>query len=491
MPNAKPPSLGASRYPALAIAAACLFPAAGALSEAPPSAIETASARPRLLVLTDIGGDPDDTQSLVRLLVHANEFDIEGLIASASGHPGELKPETTRPDLIREAIEAYGRVRDNLEKHAAGFPSAAALLEKVKSGNPRRGQDGLGAGGDTEGSRWITVAVDRDDPRPLHVAIWGGATDLAQALWRARADRSTPRLEAFLAKLRVHAISHQDDAGPWIVENFPSLFFILNARSPDDVLKQPATGPDRRLSSYRGMYLGGDESLTSREWLDAHVRSGHGPLGALYPARTWTDPNPHGALKEGDTPSWFYALPFGFGDPERPEWGGWGGRFRRASGRFYRDASETVGGVTDARAAVWRWRPAFQAEFQARMDWCVRPPAEANHPPRAMLQGQTGWRAVEIMGRRGEKIALSAAGSSDPDGQALSFRWHLDAAAVPGAGGAGSAVDAVLEPAAGEKAVLRLLEDGKGFEVHAVLEVQDGGTPPLTRYRRAVVRIES
>jgi hypothetical protein len=49
-----------------------------------------AGERPRLAVLTDIGGDPDDQQSMVRLMVYANEFQIEALIASASGTPGGL-----------------------------------------------------------------------------------------------------------------------------------------------------------------------------------------------------------------------------------------------------------------------------------------------------------------------------------------------------------------------------------------------------------------
>ena len=47
-----------------------------------------ADARPRLLVLTDIGGDPDDMQSMRRLMLYSNEFRIEGLIASAAGTPG-------------------------------------------------------------------------------------------------------------------------------------------------------------------------------------------------------------------------------------------------------------------------------------------------------------------------------------------------------------------------------------------------------------------
>ena len=51
---------------------ACLF----ALSLA-------AAERPRLAVLTDIGGDPDDQQSLVRLMHYANEFELELLVATA------------------------------------------------------------------------------------------------------------------------------------------------------------------------------------------------------------------------------------------------------------------------------------------------------------------------------------------------------------------------------------------------------------------------
>ena len=80
-----------------------------------------AQERPRLVVLTDIGGDPDDQQSMIRLMVYANEFVIEGLVATASGTPGELKTAVTRPDLIREIVLAYGEVRTNLARHARGW----------------------------------------------------------------------------------------------------------------------------------------------------------------------------------------------------------------------------------------------------------------------------------------------------------------------------------------------------------------------------------
>jgi hypothetical protein len=231
------------------------------------------------------------------------------------------------------------------------------------------------------------------------------------------------------------------------------------------------------------MYLGGDESLTSRGWVDAHVRQGRGPLGALYQTTTWTAPNPHGCLKEGDTPSWLYFLPTGLSDPAHPDWGCWGGRFRPAGRGLFRDATDTVGKVTDARATVWRWRPAFQADFAARMEWCVKPARGANHPPRAVLNGSTGGGVIELRGRPGEVVKLSAAGSSDPDGDRLSFRWFV----YPEAGTYGR--DVPLSAGEGEKTSLTLPADAAGKTIHVVLEVTDSGAPPLTRYRRAVLRV--
>ena len=100
------------------------------LAIAGASLLAAGEARPRLIVLTDIGGDPDDQQSMVRLMAFANEFDIEGLIASASGTPGELKRDVVQPQLIKEIVEAYGKVRPALARHAAGYPQAEALLAR-------------------------------------------------------------------------------------------------------------------------------------------------------------------------------------------------------------------------------------------------------------------------------------------------------------------------------------------------------------------------
>ena len=429
--------------------------------------------KPRLLVLTDIGGDPDDQQSMVRLLLYANEFEIEGFIASASGTPGELKEKVTKPELIRELVEAYGRVYGNLTKHADGFPAASDLLAKVKSGNPNRGRQVIGEGHDTEGSRWIIAAADKADERPLCITIWGGQTDLAQALWRVRKDRGAEGLKRFQAKLRVYDIADQDGIATWMLTEFPGMFYIL-AQAP--------AGRDKREGVFRGMYLGGDISLVSREWMNTNIREKHGPLGALYPERTWTAPNPHSATKEGDTPSWLYFLPHGVNDSAHPEWGGFGGRFERNEEGIYRDARDSVGETTDARATVWRWRPAFQADFQARLDWCVADAFEkANHAPRAVLNGDMSRGIVEISAQAGETVRLSADGSSDPDKSELDYRWFV----YPKAGTFQNEVGLTSTNANATSVVAPNV--GGPVSIHVVLEVTDAGTPRLSSFRRAII----
>lgn len=425
--------------------------------------------RPRLVVLTDIGGDPDDRQSLIRLLHYANEFEIEALIASAAGTPGELDEEVVRPALIGELVDAYGGVRDNLALHAPGYPTAAELRARIASGNPHRGRGHIGAGHDSEGSRRIIDVVDAAGAGPVNVAIWGGQTDLAQALWRVRQDRGEEGLRRFVDRMRVYDIADQDGIGAWMRQEFPGIFYVLS-RAPE--------GVDSREAAFRGMYLGGDMSLTSRAWIDAHVRVGHGPLGALYPTDTWTAPNPHRTLKEGDTPSWFYFLPFGPGDPAHPEWGGWGGRFAPAGGGLFRDAADTVGDSTHVRASVWRWRAAFQNDFAARADWAVRPYAQANHPPVVRLAGER-----ERVARPGEQVVLDASASYDPDGDALSYRWYV----YPEAGSYRGAVR--LQGADGAEAVLEAPAVAAPATIHLILEVTDDGDPRLTRYARVVVAV--
>ncbi|MCA9045528.1 MAG: DUF1593 domain-containing protein [Planctomycetaceae bacterium] len=319
-----------------------------------------AAERPRLAILTDIGGDPDDTQSMIRLLVYANEFDMELLIASASGTRGELKDAVTRPDLILQLIDAYGAVLPNLKQHAAGWPEAEQLRACVKSGNRFRERSHIGERHDTEGSNALIERIDAGSTESrLNIAIWGGQTDFAQALWRVKHDRGPKGLADFVKKFRVYDINDQDGIADWMRTEFPGMQYILASAKP---------GADKRLGTYRGMYLTGNEDLTSREWIEEHIRS-KGPLGKMYPTRTWTAPNPHGCLKEGDTPSWCFFLPLGGNEIDDPTKPGWGGQFERQPDGWYRDLPRTE--EFDPRTTVSRWREEFQKDFAKRMSWCV------------------------------------------------------------------------------------------------------------------------
>src|SRR5262249_1896502 len=361
--------------------------------------------RRRVLVLTDIGNEPDDSQSMVRCLLYANEFDVEGLVATTSIHLRNR----VNPRMIAERVEAYGRVRDNLTKHADGYPTEAALRERIKSGQPALGMRGVGEGRDSEGSDWIIAVVDRDDPRPVWVTVWGGANTLAQALWKVKQARGPEAVAKFVAMLRVYTISDQDDAGPWLRRTFPDLFYIVSPGSNYAKATWSSISGDRFYK-----FSGPDFSLVSNAWVDRHVQHAHGPLGALYPDIAY--------IMEGDTPSFLYLVPNGLNAPEHPEWGGWGGRYEKRGG-IYTDTADTVVGAdgkayTTGQATVWRWREAYQDGFAARMDWCVKSRGEANHPPVARLGHGEVLRA-----RAGGAVRLDASGSTDPDGGRLSYEW--------------------------------------------------------------------
>src|SRR5262245_36027996 len=90
----------------------------------------------RLLVETDAGGDPDDEQSLVRFLVYASEWDIEGIIANRpSARPHEnLNPVRTGLGIVQNLLNAYGQVFERLHENHPGFPTKQYLWDRTVAG---------------------------------------------------------------------------------------------------------------------------------------------------------------------------------------------------------------------------------------------------------------------------------------------------------------------------------------------------------------------
>jgi hypothetical protein len=450
-----------------------------------------ATAKPRVLVLTDIENEPDDAMSMVRFLTYANHFDIEGLVATTSVH----QKKKVAPGRIREIVEAYGKVRDNLELHESGFPLAAHLLPLITEGRADYGMKAVGEGMDSPGSEMIIQAVDRNDPRPLWVPVWGGPNCLAQALWKVQKTRSASDLDRFVARLRVYAISDQDDSGPWLRKTFPSLFYITSPGSSAGGAYHFATWSGISGDKFHGRFTGADFSLVDHPWLAEHIQS-KGPMGAQYPKFEY--------LMEGDTPSFLYLINNGLGSPEHPDWGSWGGRYefytppphRRLmepeTRPFWTDADDEVRGQdkawhTSNHATIWRWRQAYQNDFRARMDWTIKPYAEANHPPVPKLD-----HPAELTAKPGETLTLSAQGSTDPDGNALSWRWF----AYPEAGSYTLSSATSGQPLTIEKAdqavatfTIPAKREMRRGTLHLILALTDQGSPPLTRYARVIVTV--
>lgn len=346
----------------------------------------------------------------------------------------------------------------------------------------------MGDGKESEGSRAIIASADRHDERPLWISVWGGANCLAQALWEVQRTRSTTEVKAFVSKLRVYSISDQDDAGRWIRQTFPDLFYIV---SPSTV-----NGDEYYTATWTG--ISGDRhyknapfenfELVDNPWLTEHVRENHGPLGLLYPKVAY--------IMEGDTPAFLNLIPTGLASDVSPDWGGWGGRYalRQSYGETRpiwtnsRDTVQLKNGQehTSNQATIWRWREAYQNDFAARMDWCVKPRDQANHPPSLTVNGKPGKEVLRLSARAGETVSLSAAGSRDPEGNTLSYHWfHYPEAGSPKK----TRSPLLIENSDKAQATLRIPPVGKPESVHLILEVSDDGNPRLFSYRRVIVEI--
>jgi len=291
----------------------------------------------------DHTSDPDDMQSVVRFLLYANEFDIEGLVVSSGTFAGIAKKQN-----MLDVLAVYDKVYANLKSHDPLYPTAAALAKVTYQG--RSGTWGnttannIGAGKDSEASEAIIALLDKPDPRPVWFCFWGDCSNLAQAIWKVQNTRSAAELKAFLAKIRIHMIAHQDDTIDWLMNNFPDLFIIYSK------------------TTYQGMF-GGSDALSNTAWVTTNVIRNHGPLGAIYP--------PAGigstGVAEGDSPSFLHLVSAnrGLNNPEDPTQPSWGGQFKLISGKHWGDG---VGG-----SSISKWRKDFQAEFATRADWMVTP----------------------------------------------------------------------------------------------------------------------
>ena len=423
-----------------------------------------------MIVETDIGGDADDQASLVRFLLYSNEWDVEAIIADRSAeayhrdgardHKGLQAKDGW--ELAKRYVEAYGQVYENLAIHKPDYPRPDVLLARTAPGF-----DDSDAG-----AQAIIQAADRADPRPIWYGNWGsnsGSTsNLRRAFDRVQARRGRAEYEAFVRRFRICTL---DGCGP------------TRQGHDDQVVLHIETGYPE-LDGRRWYHR--FRPLTERAGgcdVRRDIQENHGPLGAIY-----TTP------KEGDSWSFVYLIPTGLSDPLEPAWGGWAGRYGPRSN----DPLNTAGpqgaafhwanqiddwnGSCSRDNTVLRWADALQNDFRARLDWCVAKRFEdANHEPVPHCQGDGTRRVLRIDAPVGRPLELNASGTTDPDGDRLTYRWFIyrEPGSYPGL--------LEIERADSPRATLNLPADTVGKSIHVVLEVTDDGQPQLTRYRQVVV----
>lgn len=419
------------------------------------------SAQTRMIVMSDIGGsDPDDTQSLVHLLVSLDQVQLEGFISQHAWVPYGKRAMT----LIHKMIDGYETVLPNLSIHSKGFPSAAYLRSIVKQGQPEAAMHGVGEDKDSEGSEWIIHVVDKEDARPVWISAWSGLNTLAQALQKITRTRTKVEAEAFISKIRVYDVLGQDDAGAWIAKNYPNLIYIRNK----SIYGWPP----------------------SDEWIKQHVQ-GIGSLGTLYPDRIWAT--------EGDTPSFLYCLDNGLNVPEHPDYGGWGGRFAIKRAKNIRgmdwvkkngldesqyDPYYMIPSSQEGGAAVSRWKDEIYNDFAARMQWTVRDNYKhANHHPIAVISNDYSKKIIEMKVKAGKTVTLSANKSHDPDHDQLNYTWeyYQDPSSYQG--------NIKLNSPTNNTCSVDIPKDAANHTLHIILRVKDNGTPTLTSYRRVILTV--
>jgi hypothetical protein len=431
--------------------------------------------KPRMVVLTDVSTwETDDSESLVRLLVHADLYEIEGLIFTTGWSLDKTRDDFI--DLIHDAIDAYEKDLPNLMKRSnqqdfladeshqkiGYWPSPDYLRSITVFGSKNRGFKFIGADNNSPGSELIIKLADEEDERPLWITVWGGGNTLAQSIWKVQQERSEAELKTFLQKIPTYTITDQDrdqktdyaiSSHQWMRREFSDdLLFIWDE------------------SAWK--YQNGTGKSNWEEYA-TNIQT-HGNLGKVYPKYKYG--------VEGDTPAFLHLMPNGLNDPMVPTQVGWGGYFvkgiseDKATDSFTNFQSPVYDKSSEYSAYFY---PATFNNFAARMDWAQD--GMGNRNPIVVINKNEGIELLRVKSKKRGIVMLDASKSYDPENDELTFKWWI----IPEAG---SYEGEISIPNSDSKIVkFDLPKDFSGKTLHVICEVTDNGSPNLTSYRRIII----
>jgi hypothetical protein len=438
--------------------------------------------KPRLVVCTDIAPadvEPDDMESMVRLMAYADCFEIEALITSVGWncdpYPLEWQQYLFRvitayakdvPNLMRRSGQkGFQPIRkENGQQELGYWPSAEYITSRAVMGSMYGGIKAIGERNDSPGSELLIRLADEDDPRPIYVAAWGGANTLAQAIWRVKQTRSDNEVRNFVRKFRLFTITDQDMQYSMRMNRAYSSHMWLRKEFQNDL----------QFIWDEGAWQEQCE-LGKRHWQQHQdMIQGKGALGKEYPNYKWG--------VEGDTPSMLFVLPNGLDDPEDPRQAGWAGYHECG---LSADSLTTSWGCWNESVRTMsvgykqRFYPDELNDFMARMQWAEK--GKGNHNPQVIIGRHQGRQPIHVFVKAGDTIRLDASKSKDPDGDSLSLLWWQQ----PEIGSAKVAIEHSNQPIT----AVHIPANAGDTTIHIVCEVHDNGPFHLVSYRRIIVHV--
>jgi hypothetical protein len=476
----------------------CFFIVLAALSVS-SCTVEEPSGKLRVVILTDM--THDDGNSFIRYLYYSSYFDLEALIVT-NQLPDYNFNDTGPWEKAMGILDAYRQELPHLRKHDPDLPDYEALMAVTKQGRGAipiiwltntlhfknniasrfvesswdsvffhdwigEGQNPNGEPKDSEGSELLQKVFDKDDDRPIYIQSWGGPITFIQALYRYRQRMGEEKFRKLLPKLHVYGILLQDITFDYLVDL--NKIIALNCANTGTATstyegERVATGWLLHEAGHFWRYVGGSEPVMRRTEVN-----GHGPMSDIYDDGG-----------EGDTPAFLYLISsmLGLNDPEDPTQGSWGNMFHKMGDDFPDGYYHTC---FKSASELTRWIPDARKSFMNRLNWSVNNPAEVNHEPGIIINGNKSNNVISIYSSPGKKIELDASDSFDPDGNDITFKWfrYENADSYEGS-------FEIVNPGEATQTI-RLPEDLADKNIHLVLEVRDNGIPDLVSYRRIIL----
>ncbi|MBC6999915.1 nucleoside hydrolase-like domain-containing protein [Cytophaga sp. FL35] len=329
----------------------------------PPENLETTF---DVIIDTDLGGDPDDIQSLFRAVHYSDILKIKGIISTPNSdknhHPWDTIPNVK---LIKNWVKRID-VDHLRRKGYTHLMTEEELLLSVKEGSQSKGAPSTLRS--SEGSNWI-IATARNYTRdqPLWILVWGSMTTTAQALHDAPDIADKIRIYYIGSTNTLHDTESRNFVFNFMEKEFPNLWWIENG-----VL------PKGSHETFRGVYhLGkqeGEWAYTS--FINSNIRnhrSDHAGMfkeknGDIFPTANY----PKNSLKEGDSPSLLYLISpvlGNVGQVNDPTQESWGGQFRHFNARkfpnYYVDLDLSP---EECQMTIAQWRYDFLNDWKLRWD---------------------------------------------------------------------------------------------------------------------------